>query len=52
MRTERIRAALRFIYPDDITPMGKRVLEKVLDDMDRHEAPVSAGASVCPKEDA
>jgi hypothetical protein len=31
--------------------MGKRVLEKVLDDMDRLEAPVSAGASDF-KEDA
>ena len=50
MTTERIRAALRLIYPDDITPMGKRVLEKVLDDMDK-QAPVSAGAFVCPKED-
>ena len=44
MTTERIRAVLRFIYPDDITPMGKRFLEKVLDDMDK-QAPVSAGAS-------
>jgi hypothetical protein len=43
MTTERIRAALRLIYPDDITPMGKRVLEKVLDDMDK-QAPVNAGA--------
>ena len=50
MTTERIRAALRFIYPDDITPMGKRFLEKVLDDMDK-QAPVSAGAS-CFKEEA
>jgi hypothetical protein len=44
MTTERLRAALRLIYPDDITPMGKRFLEKVLDDMDK-QAPVSAGAS-------
>jgi hypothetical protein len=51
MTTERIRAALRLIYPDDITPMGKRVLEKVLDDMD-NEAPVSAGASDFKEEHA
>ena len=48
MTTERIRAALRFIYPDDITPMGKRFLEKVLDDMDR-EAAADAGAFILPE---
>jgi hypothetical protein len=37
MTTDRIRAAVRLIYPDDITPMGRRMLEKVLDDMDRLE---------------
>ena len=29
---ERIRAAIRLLYPDDITPMGKRVLEKILEE--------------------
>ena len=28
----RIRAALVFIGPGEITPMGKRVLEKILDE--------------------
>ena len=28
---ERFRAALRLLYPDDITPAGRRVLEKILD---------------------
>ena len=49
MTTERIRAALRIIYPDDITPMGKRVLEKVLDDMDQL-AVADAAAFVLPQE--
>jgi hypothetical protein len=30
--TARFRAALKLIYPDDITPMGRRMLEKVLDE--------------------
>ena len=49
MTIERIRAALRFIYPDDITPMGKRFLEKVLDDMDK-QAVADAAAFVLPGE--
>jgi len=28
----RIRAAIRLLYPDDITPAAKRVLEKILED--------------------
>lgn len=28
----RVRAVLRFISPDDITPMGVRMIEKVLDE--------------------
>ncbi len=28
---ERIRAGVRLLDPDDITPAGKRVLEKILD---------------------
>jgi hypothetical protein len=28
----RLRAALIFIGPDEITPMGKRILEKILDE--------------------
>lgn len=31
----RIRAVLRLISPDDITPMGIRMIEKVLDDHER-----------------
>lgn len=29
---DRVRAALRLISPDDITPMGVRMIERVLDD--------------------
>lgn len=36
MTTERViarfRAGLKLIYPDDITPMGRRMLEKILDE--------------------
>lgn len=28
----RLRAALIFISPDEITPMGKRILERILDE--------------------
>jgi len=28
----RLRAALIFISPDDITPMGKRILDRILDE--------------------
>ncbi len=51
MTTTRIRAAIRLLYPDDITPTAKRVLEKVLDDID-HEAVADAAASSMSKEDA
>lgn len=33
----RLRAALRLISPDDITPMGKRIIEKILDEEDEDE---------------
>jgi hypothetical protein len=33
--SERIRAAIRLLYPDDMTPTAKRVLEKILDDIDQ-----------------
>ena len=29
---ERLRAAIRLLYPDDMTPQAKRVLESILDD--------------------
>lgn len=50
MNPDRIRAAIRMLYPDEMTPTAKNVLERILDD-DDHEAPVSAGASEF-KEDA
>lgn len=42
--TARIRAAIRMLYPDHMTPTAKNVLERILDDED-HEAPAIAGAS-------
>ncbi|MDQ5860676.1 MAG: hypothetical protein M3536_00235 [Actinomycetota bacterium] len=50
MTTTRIRAAIRLLYPDDMTPAGKRVLEKVLDDID-HQAAADAAAFVLPEGD-
>lgn len=38
----RIRAVLRLISPDEITPMGVRMIEKVLDDHDPGEEVVAA----------
>jgi hypothetical protein len=43
--SERIRAAIRLLYPDDMTPTAKRVLERILDEED-HEAAADAGAFV------
>lgn len=43
--TERIRAAIRMLYPDEMTPTAKRVLERILD-QDNHEAVADAAASV------
>jgi len=31
MSTERIRAAIKLLYPDEMTPTAKRVLERILD---------------------
>jgi hypothetical protein len=47
--SERIRAAIRLLYPDDMTPTAKRILEKILDEED-HEAAADAGAFVLPRE--
>jgi hypothetical protein len=40
----RMRAALRLLSPDDITPMGRRILENILDD--EEDWPTS-GTEVC-----
>ena len=32
----RLRAALKLIHPDDITPMGRRILERILDEEECH----------------
>lgn len=44
MNPDRIRAAIRSLYPDEMTPTAKNVLERILDN-EETEAPVSAGAS-------
>jgi len=35
MNPERIRAAIRLLYPDEMTPTAKRVLERILDEHDK-----------------
>jgi hypothetical protein len=40
--TERLRAAIRLLYPDDMTPTAKRILEKILDEEDKAAADVAA----------
>ena len=35
---ERVRAAIRLLYPDEMTPQAKRVLESILDDSDKEWA--------------
>jgi hypothetical protein len=42
---ERIRAAIKLLYPDEMTPIAKRVLEKILGEMEQTEAAASAAAS-------
>lgn len=34
----RMRAALRLLSPDDITPSGRRVLENILDEEERRDS--------------
>jgi hypothetical protein len=45
--TERIRAAIRLLYPDGMTPTAKRVLEKILNE--DHEAAADVAAFVLPE---
>jgi hypothetical protein len=40
---ERVRAVLRFISPDDITPMGVRMIQKVLDEEEERLERTSQG---------
>lgn len=47
--TARIRAAIRMLYPDHMTPTAKNVLERILDD-EEHEAVPTGAASSMPKE--
>ncbi|GAP53728.1 hypothetical protein AHiyo6_02930 [Arthrobacter sp. Hiyo6] len=48
--TERIRAAIRMLYPDHMTPTAKNVLERILDDEATREA-VPTGAASLVQED-
>ena len=45
----RIRAAIRLLYPDEITPTAKRILERILDD-DHNEAAPTRAAFSYPKD--
>lgn len=36
--TEHIRAAIRLLYPDHMTPTAKNVLERILDDEEPDQA--------------
>jgi hypothetical protein len=44
MTPDRIRAAIKLLYPDEMTPTAKRVLEKILGEME-DQAAASAAAS-------
>jgi hypothetical protein len=46
---ERIRAAIKLLYPDEMTPIAKRVLEKILGEME-DQAAADAAASVLEDE--
>lgn len=35
MNPERIRAAIRLLYPEHVTPTAKNVLERILDEHDK-----------------
>ncbi len=50
MNPDRVRAAIKLLYPDEMTPIAKRVLEKILNEID-HEA-VPTGAAFELKEQA
>lgn len=49
MNPDRIRAAIRLLYPDEMTPTAKRVLERILDEC---EAVADAAASSMSKEES
>lgn len=49
MNPDRIRAAIRMLYPDEMTPTAKRVLEKILDEEEAKAVPTGA-AYLLPKE--
>lgn len=50
MNPDRIRAAIRTLYPDHMTPTARNVLERILD-QENHEAVADAAASSMSKED-
>lgn len=43
--TERLRAAIRLLYPDDMTPTARNLLTRIIDE---YEAPDTSGASSMP----
>jgi hypothetical protein len=47
--TERLQAAIRLLYPDEMTPHAKRILEAIIQE-ETKEAPANAGASVIQEE--
>ncbi|SDK79962.1 hypothetical protein [Arthrobacter sp. ok362] len=44
--TARIRAAIRMLYPNHMTPTAKNVLERILDDEDHKAAPDEASSLI------
>lgn len=46
MNPDRIRAAIRMLYPDEMTPTARNVLERILDD-ETPEAPAKAWCDEC-----
>lgn len=46
MNPERIRAAIRMLYPAEMTPTARNVLENILDDEDLEAAADAAASDV------
>jgi hypothetical protein len=46
VNADRIRAAIKLLYPDEMTPIAKRVLEKILGEMEDQAVADAAASSL------
>lgn len=44
--TERLKAAIRLIYPDDMTPTARRILLRIIEEEEAEAVPTGAASDV------